>query len=103
MRKFIIATIRVISCALILAITFFFVIDLMRLHVPGSGVTYSGLSLEIILLAIPILVFMLLHFEKKQGQFISDIKKVGVLILTGFLPLIFFILLFIAFSLVGYG
>ena len=103
MKKNVIATIRAIAYVLILIITLVFVIDLTRLHVSGSGVTYQSILFEIIFLFISVLTVMLLHFEKKQGQLIYDLKMISLLILIGFLPLIFFILLFIFFLIFGLG
>lgn len=93
MKQIIIFATRTISYAFILIFTFLFIIDFLRLHVPGAGVTYHTILFEIILLLIPILVVMLFHFEKKQNQFIQDIKIVGALIFIAFLPLLILVVL----------
>src|ERR1022692_132911 len=88
MKNYIIFAARAISYVLIPIFALSLGIGLIRLHVPGSGVTYNQILFDIIILLTPVAIIMLLHSQIKQKQHVHDLKMVGALILIGLLPLI---------------
>jgi len=91
MKRYIIVSIRAISCVLIPLLTFAALVTAFRLQTPGSGVTHRVVLLYIILLLIPVAIVMLLHYETKEKQFVNDLKKVGALVCLILVPIMIFL------------